>query len=58
MKKWKVKYENITLLRVKHPFYKLEEIVEANTRKEAIDKVRMAQWSLKNYRKFTASPIK
>ena len=57
MKSWKVRYIHLNDRATRHPFFKRCEIVEAETRKEAIEKIA----SLKTsgvYGEFSASPLR
>lgn len=56
MKTWKVKYEHVEDRQTRHPFFKREETIEAETRKEAIETVK-ARFAPPRYDRFTASPI-
>jgi len=56
--KWKVKYKDLRAMKTKRPFYLLEEIVEANTRKEAIQMVKNEWDSFGHYGNYSASRIK
>ena len=43
MNKWKVSYQDIRALKTHRPFFNLEEVVEANSKVEAINEVK-ATW--------------
>jgi len=60
MKKWKVKFQDLRAKKTRRPFFNQEEIVEANSRKEAIEKVKsdhaFVLWKI--YGNYKASPLK
>ena len=58
MRKWKVKYQDLRALKSRRPFFNLEEIVEAETRVEAIAKVKDEWNSFNHYGNYKASIIK
>ena len=57
-KEWKVKFTNLQLLKAKMPFYKLEEVVRAKTRQEAIGKVKNDWDCFNHYGNYKASVVK
>jgi hypothetical protein len=57
MKKWKIKYVHLEDRATRHPFFKRTEIVDATSRKEAIEQVQ-SRFSPPTYGEFRASPAK
>jgi hypothetical protein len=55
MRTWKVKYQCVETRQTHRPFYKQQAHVAAESRKEAIAKVK-AVFSPPRYDRFTASP--
>jgi hypothetical protein len=55
MKRWKVSYECIEDKRLRYPFWKRSQVVEAPNR-EAAKKQIMAQWPPPRYGRYRASP--
>ena len=61
MREWRVTYEDFFDRKNRVPFFKREEIVEAATRKEAIEKVKanlLANYCYNRFDRFKASVIK
>ena len=56
--KWKVKYQDLRLLKARMPFFNLEEIVEANNRREAIETVKSEWHGFGHYGNYKASKVK
>ena len=55
---WKVNYEDLEFKNNHYPFWKCQVIVEAESRKEAIEKAQDKVWDLKRNSNFRASKIK
>jgi len=57
MKNWRVSFVDMLIRSTRRPFYKWNKIVEANTRKEAIEIVS-SRFSPPRYGEYKASVIK
>ncbi len=55
---WKVNYEDLEFKINHYPFWKCQVIVNAESRKEAIEKAQDKVWDLKRNTNFKASKIK
>ena len=53
--KWKVRYEDLRAKATRRPFFKQEEIVEATSRREAINKVKDDWHGFGHYGNYKAS---
>lgn len=58
MKQWRVKYQDTRALRTKRPFFNQEEIVEASSRVEAINKVKGEWGSFGHYGNYKANVVR
>ena len=55
--KWTVKYQDLRLLKARMPFFNLQEIVDANSRLEAIAKVKSQWHDFGHYGNYHASKL-
>ena len=54
-KEWRVKYQDLRALKAHRPFFNQEETVQANSRIEAINKVKSEWDSIGHYGNYKAS---
>ena len=58
MAKWRVKYQDIRALNARRPFFNLQDIVEADSRLHAIEKVKARWHHFGHYGNYKASKVK